>query len=63
MNKEISIEISKPIPFFNEMFSRKEDSFSIKIGGTTFDVRTQFNTDGKQTILEQFEQLLMRHKF
>jgi len=63
MNKENIIATNVSVPFASELFNRKEDSFSIKIGGTTFDVRTHFNTDGKQTILEQFEQLLMRHKF
>lgn len=33
-----------------------------KIGGTTYEVTSHFDTDGKETVLEQFEALLTEHK-
>ena len=36
-----------------------EDSFSMKIGGTTFDVNTHFSTEGKESILQQFKTLIL----
>ena len=36
-----------------------EGSFDLKIGGTTYDVNTHFSTDGKQSALEQFMELIM----
>lgn len=33
-----------------------------KIGGTTYEVTTHFDTEGKETVLEQFEALLTEHK-
>lgn len=35
------------------------NSFSMKIGGTVFDVSTHFNTDGRQSILQQFRDLIL----
>jgi hypothetical protein len=34
------------------------DRFSLKIGGTTYHVTTHFDTNGKQTVLRQFMELL-----
>ena len=36
-----------------------EGSFSMKIGGTTFDVNTHFSTEGKESILQQFKTLIL----
>lgn len=33
--------------------------FSMKIGGTVFDVTTHFNTEGRQTVLQQFRDLIL----
>ena len=33
--------------------------FSMKIGGTVYDVSTHFSTDGKQSVLQQFRDLLL----
>lgn len=33
--------------------------FSMKIGGTVFDVKTHFNTEGRQTVLQQFRDLIL----
>ena len=36
--------------------------FSMKIGGTVYDVSTHFSTDGKQSVLQQFRDLLLTQK-
>ncbi len=36
-----------------------EDTFVKKIGGTTYEVSTHFNPDGRQSALEQFKQLIL----
>lgn len=33
--------------------------YSIKIGGTEYAVSSHFNTEGNQTILQQFKQLIL----
>ena len=33
--------------------------FSVKIGGTVFDVTTHFNAEGRQTVLQQFRDLIL----
>ncbi len=35
-----------------------EPSFTVKIGGTTFEVTTHFDPEGRQCVLEQFMELL-----
>ena len=49
--------------FYEEMVQDAERSFTMKIGGTTYEVSTYFNPNGTQTVLEQFESLLKRQKF
>ena len=39
-----------------------DNKFSVKIGGTYFDVTTHFNVDGKQSVLEQFKNLILAEK-
>ena len=34
-------------------------NFTIKIGGTVYEVSTHFSTDGKQSVLQQFRDLLI----
>ena len=36
-----------------------EESFEMKIGGTTYEVNTHFSTEGRQSVLEQFMELIM----
>lgn len=36
-----------------------QKSFSMKIGGTTFDVTTHFSNDGRQSVLQQFRDLIL----
>ena len=35
-------------------------SFEIKIAGTTYEVVTHFNPEGRQSVLEQFRDLILR---
>ena len=44
------------------MCFRGEDEFSLKIGGTAYDVRTHFSTTGKESVLEQFKRLILSEK-
>ena len=39
-----------------------EDTFVKKIGGTTYEVSTHFNPNGKQSALEQFKQLILSER-
>ena len=36
-----------------------EGTFEWKIGGTTYEVNTHFSTKGRQSVLEQFMELIM----
>ena len=47
---------SKFAPYFeNNDFT----PFTLKIGGTTYEVTTHFNKDGKENILNQFMDLIL----
>lgn len=39
-----------------------ENEFSLKIGGTTYEVSTHFSKKGKQSVLEQFKELILSEK-
>lgn len=39
-----------------------EDTFVKMIGGTTYEVSTHFNPNGKQSALEQFKQLILSER-
>ena len=39
-----------------------EETFEIKIGGTTYEVSTHFNPKGRQCIFEQFKELILSEK-
>jgi hypothetical protein len=45
-----------------DLFDEQEDTFTMKIGGTTYEVTTHFSTDGKQSVLQQFMELLKTAK-
>ena len=36
--------------------------FTMKIGGTVYEISTHFSTDGKQSVLQQFRDLLLSQK-
>ena len=50
---DIRIEIGKLVRFSGE------NEFSLKIGGTTYEVNTHFSKKGKQSVLEQFKELIL----
>ena len=39
-----------------------ENEFSLKIGGTTYEVSTHFSNKGRQSVLEQFKELILSEK-
>ncbi|MEY8509831.1 hypothetical protein AALA78_16690 [Lachnospiraceae bacterium 42-17] len=53
---EIRIENGKLVRFSGE------NEFSLKIGGTTYEVNTHFSRNGKQSVLEQFKELILSEK-
>lgn len=56
LNPDLRIESGQLVCF------RGENEFSLKIGGTTYDVSTHFSTKGKQSVLEQFKRLILSEK-
>lgn len=44
------------------LYADDDNKFSVKIDGTFFEVTTHFNTDGKQTVLEQFKNLILSER-
>ena len=53
---DIRIESRKLVRFSGE------NKFSLKIGGTTYEVNTHFSKKGKQSVLEQFKELILSEK-
>ncbi|MFR4877861.1 MAG: hypothetical protein ACLUBZ_13325 [Ruthenibacterium lactatiformans] len=51
----------RDIAYREKVVRRKnyQQCFSMKIGGTVFDVTTHFNTEGRQTVLQQFRDLIL----
>lgn len=41
----------------------KEDTFSMKIGNTIYDITTHLKTEGKRTVLNQFKELLLANQY
>lgn len=50
------IPLGSFVPYYQ---SPDNESFSMKIGGTVYEVTTHFNTEGKETVLRQFRDLLL----
>lgn len=44
------------------IFDKDNLDFELKIGGTTYEVCSHFNIDGKQSVLEQFKNLILSEK-
>ena len=58
----MNTENNKITSIFAPFFEIDKEQFVYKIGGTTYEVTTRFDTEGKETVLEQFEALLTEHK-
>ena len=43
-------------------FEKNDEPFFMKIGNTTYEVCTHFNSDGRENVLQQFEELLIELK-
>ena len=41
----------------------KRNSFSLRIGGTFYDVTTHLKTDGTRTVLNQFKETLLTNQY
>ena len=41
------------------LYSDDDNTFSIKSGGTTYEVTTHFNKYGNETVFQQFKRLLL----
>lgn len=50
------IPLGSFVPYFR---SPDNDSFSMQIGGTAYEVTTHFDTEGRETVLKQFRNLLL----
>ena len=55
--------MDKIIDFAPYLKESAEDSFSMKLGGTTYEVTTHFNPSGNRSVLEQFKDLLLKNEF
>lgn len=42
---------------------KRRDTFSMKIGGTVYDVTTHLKTEGNRTVLNQFKALLLANQY
>ena len=40
-------------------FDTNSLDYSIKIGGTEYEISSHFNTEGNQTVLQQFKQIIL----
>lgn len=50
---------SNTISLFAPYYETDNTPFVMKIGGTTYEVSTHFSTKGKETVLQQFKDLLI----
>ena len=60
MNEKEKYLFEERLPDTDE---KQMDSFSIKIGGTIYDVTTHLKTEGKRTVLNQFKALLLANQY
>ena len=54
--------MDKIIDFAPYLKEAAEDSFSMKLGGTTYEVTTHFNPNGNRSVLEQFKELILKNE-
>ena len=56
------MEDNKPYPFAPSELLSCEGTFEMKVGGTTYEVSTHFDMDGRQSVLQQFMGLILQQK-
>ena len=54
------MEENKTYPFALSELLSGEGTFELKVGGTTYEVSTHFDTEGRQSVLAQFMALLVQ---
>ncbi len=47
---------------YSRMHRFGEDNFKLKLGGTTYEISTHFNPNGRQCVMEQFKELILSEK-
>ena len=60
MNDKEKYLFEERVPVSDE---KRKDTFSMKIGGTVYDVTTHLKTEGKRTVLNQFKALLLTNQY
>ena len=50
---------NKVVSIFAPYYEVNDTAIITKIGNTTYEVSTHFNVNGKETVLEQFKELLL----
>lgn len=56
------MEDNKPYPLAPSELLSGDGTFEMKVGGTTYEVSTHFDTGGRQSVLEQFMALILPQK-
>ena len=51
---------NKPCAYAPAELLSGEDTFELKVGGTTYEVSTHFDTEGRKSVLAQFMALLLQ---
>lgn len=60
MKNEI-IDLANYAPYFR---LPENEGFSMRIGGTVYEITTHFDTEGKESVLQQFRDLILEiHRF
>lgn len=55
-------ETNIPIELITPTFDKDNLNFEIKIGGTIYEVHPHFSIEGKQSVLEQFKNIILSQK-
>lgn len=63
MNEEKYLFETEATEIKDNPVEEKQDHFSLRIGGTFYDVTTHFKTDGKRTVLNQFKEMLLANQY
>jgi hypothetical protein len=63
MNEEKYLFETEPTEIKDKASEGMQDHFSLRIGGTFYDVTTHFKTDGKRTVLNQFKEMLLANQY
>lgn len=59
VSKKIKNDQHPLIAMSKDFEGTDRNAFSLKIGGTCFEISTHFNPKGKQSVLDQFKTLIL----